>query len=37
MRVYAQILHEKGFTEEAIAQMAIKNPAYVLGVTEKAE
>jgi len=36
MRVFAQVLHEKGVSEAAIAQMAIKNPAYLLGVTESA-
>jgi hypothetical protein len=34
LRVFAQILHEKGVSEAAIAQMAIKNPAFLLGVTE---
>ena len=34
MRVFAQVLHERGLSEEAIARMAITNPAYLLGVTE---
>jgi hypothetical protein len=33
-RVFAQLLHEKGVSEAAIARMAIKNPAFILGVTE---
>jgi len=37
LRVFAQILHEKGVSEAAIAQMAIKNPAFLLGVTETAD
>jgi hypothetical protein len=32
-RLFAQTLHELGVTEESIKQMAIKNPAYLLGVT----
>ena len=32
-RLYAQTLFEFGVTEEAIKQMAIKNPAFLLGVT----
>lgn len=34
MRVFVQVLHERGLSEEAIARMAITNPAYLLGVTE---
>jgi len=30
-RLFAQTLHEFGVTEDAIKQMAIKNPAYLLG------
>jgi hypothetical protein len=32
-RLFAQTLHEFGVTEEAIKQMAITNPAYLLGET----
>ncbi len=32
-RLFAQTLHEHGVSVEAINQMAIKNPAYLLGVT----
>ncbi len=34
LRVFAQLLHEKGVSEAAIVQMAKKNPALLLGVTE---
>lgn len=32
LRVFVQCLHERGISEEAIAQMSIKNPAHLLGV-----
>lgn len=32
LRIVAQCLHEKGMSEDAIARMAIKNPAFLLGV-----
>lgn len=32
MRVFAQCLHEKGISAEAIRQMAIHNPAHLLGI-----
>lgn len=34
LRVFAQCLHERGISEEAIRQMAIQNPASLLGVGE---
>jgi len=32
LRVFSQILHERGISEEAIQQMAVYNPAHLLGV-----
>ena len=33
LRVFAQCLHERGISEEAITQMTVRNPEYLLGVS----